>query len=61
MGTKQKRKPSITDRLLDARVELRAARAALAQRDDTTNRDRLTLSRDRVDALLDEAYEADMR
>lgn len=59
MGTKQK--TSITDRLLDARVELRAARAALAQRDDTTNRDRLTLSRDRVDALLDEAYEADMR
>ena len=59
MGTKTQ--ASITDRLLDARVELRAARAALAQRDDTTNRDRLTLSRDKVDVLLDEAYEADMR
>ena len=45
--------------MLDARIELCAARAAHAERDDDVNRSRLAFAREMVDLLLDQALEAD--
>jgi hypothetical protein len=45
--------------LIDARTELCRARAALAMRDDDTNRSRLAYAREWLDVLLDQALEAD--